>query len=380
MKIYYITRTWPENDGANCSNLRVAFAESLKKIAPVVVVTPNYDRDTFIGNGVIRVKYDCSYTVRNRRFQYLGLNEDYLDSWVNETLPELKEQVTEEDVIYSVSGGELACIKLGSLIKKTTRCKFIIDFNDPVDGDVIFGEKIAGYWGRNRVKLIDRYCRDADAILTTSETYQNIIGERVSCPVFNRYIGYLDNPDSFANGEIRNRERINIVYSGTDTIIQNSDVLYEACKELPNVEVTYICKNYAEKKKRMPENNIKCIPLMKREEYLEYMRNNADVGFVSLKGKYSRVFMPSKIYEYINLGIPILGSLPSGGSAYDIISSEGYGLVSEESDIDELRQAVFKMLESPVRTGFTDNILRDRIKWSYLEREKQYLDDIVSVI
>lgn len=382
MKIYYITRTWPENDKSmTCSNLRVAFAESLKKLGEVVVITPNYNEKTIIDENSIKIGY--TFNRVKQYLQYVNVKEDYLDDWVQSSLRVLKKKVNERDVIYAVSGGELGCIKLGSLLKKECGCKFIIDYNDPVDGDILFGEKIVAYRGMNRVRLIHKYRSNADAIFTTSETYCNILKSQVSCPVFNRYIGYMETDNSFMlshSGKDEHRYPLNIVYAGTDTAIQNSDILYRACKDIDGIKITYISSNYEEKKRTMPEKNVSCIPLMKRNDYLDYMFRYADIGFVSLKGKYSKVFVPSKIYEYINLGLPILASLPRGGAAWDIIINGGYGVVCDESNIEELREAVKMLLSSNKIEEYKKNIIFDREKWSYKEREKEYLRNILSVL
>ena len=63
---------------------------------------------------------------------------------------------------------------------------------------------------------------------------------------------------------------------------------------------------------------------MPHNEFLKFMIENIDIGFVSLANDYLGACVPSKIYEYINLGLPIIGALPNG-DGLDIINKNNYG-------------------------------------------------------
>ena len=59
-------------------------------------------------------------------------------------------------------------------------------------------------------------------------------------------------------------------------------------------------------------DGIRFVDFMDINELNRLVENTIDVGYVSLSNQYYGVCIPSKIYEYINSGLPILGALPNG--------------------------------------------------------------------
>ncbi len=51
---------------------------------------------------------------------------------------------------------------------------------------------------------------------------------------------------------------------------------------------------------------------MSHRDYIIYMQTNVDVAFLSLSKEYFSACIPAKLYDYINIGLPILASLPDG--------------------------------------------------------------------
>ena len=381
-KIYYITRTWADiTTGNSCAILRVIYADMLRHLAPVVVVTPLYTGQELCTEGFVSFSYDKKSIRKDLYLEYLGLKEDYLESWVKKTFQFLKDIVNENDVVYATTGGELGCIKLGSMLKKKCNCKFVVHFRDPVDGDILYGKKTVGYRGFSREKTIDKYLENADGFIAFSDSYAEYL--RMSTrgegkQIFAHYTGYAESIQ--IPNKTDNRDYLNVVYAGTNTKVQNSKILYRAFRGNEKVKVTYICKEYKKMKKEMPENNIQCIPLMAHDKFLEYMIKEADIGFVSLLGKNVQDFIPSKIYEYINLGLPILASLPIEGSASKIIKDGNYGVVCDINNVDELQNAIKQFQNKENYDGFRNSILRDKDKWYYLTREEQFESNMVKLL
>lgn len=374
-KIYFITRTWDEKIKANnsCSMMRILYAESLAKIAEIVIVTPAYNGEEVITDNQISFCYNGEMLLVDNMLQYAGIYDDYLDRWTKKTYNYMKNIVKKDDIVFAVTGGELGCVKLGSMLQIACGCKYIVHFHDPIDGDVIFGRKVDIYKGPERSKKINKYLKNADGMLTCSATYKEWLDKTMSDKsVYNHYMGYatpIDLKDIEKKDEV-----INIVYAGTMSPLQNSKILYEAVKGIDKVKVTYICAEAEKEKMSMPEDNIECIPLMPNAKFLEYMKEKADIGFTSLAGRYGKVFVPTKIFEYINLGLPILASVPKDGSAATIIEEGGYGMVSEEDNVEQLREVVLEMIQGDNISRFKQNILNDRDSWSFASRESEFLD------
>ena len=92
------------------------------------------------------------------------------------------------------------------------------------------------------------------------------------------------------------------------------------------------------------------------------MIENIDIGFVSLTNDYLGACVPSKIYEYINLALPILAALPNG-DGQNIINQNSYGISCKYYDINGLKNALKKFKDKNFVNKCQNNILRDRDKW-----------------
>lgn len=114
---------------------------------------------------------------------------------------------------------------------------------------------------------------------------------------------------------------------------------------------------------------------MEHDTFLQFMMQNIDIGFVSLTSEYLGACVPSKIYEYINLGLPMLGALPSG-DAMDIINQNNYGLACQYNDIRMLINNLKKLKEKALILKYKENILRERSKWAMGERIKEVVKSL----
>ena len=104
-----------------------------------------------------------------------------------------------------------------------------------------------------------------------------------------------------------------------------------------NIKATFI-GNYNENKELMAlRGEINLIDKMSYENYLKYVSKNANAAFMSLTNELSQYCVPSKLYDYINLELPILGHIQ--GQAKEIIVNEKFGLIS--SNINELKSTKF---------------------------------------
>ena len=92
------------------------------------------------------------------------------------------------------------------------------------------------------------------------------------------------------------------------------------------------------------------------------MIENIDVGFVSLAKDYYQACVPSKIYEYINLGLPMIGALP-GGDSVNIINDNNYGIACKYNDINSIVNSIVKLQDKEILTNINNSILKDRKKW-----------------
>ncbi len=380
-KIYYITRTWADRESANNAAIyREVYAEILKKIAPVIIVTPQYHQGTPIINDLqVCFPYDQSKELWDSRFQRLGIKEDYLDDWVYQTYRYLEDYVGEKDILFAISGGELSCIKLGALLKRKCGCKLVIHFHDPIDGVKIHGCQLIGYKGINRRRIADKYVRMADLMITTAESFKEVLSEWYPEKrnfIFNHYLGYVEKVEYVRQASAK--KILNIVYAGAFSVAQNAEILYKALAGQAGVTLTFICDQPELRKSELTAGNVKCIGLMPHKQYLDYMIGEADIGFVSLTGEYLGNCVPSKIYEYINLQLPILASLPEG-SAKHIIEDNGYGVVGTDGSILDLQEGLLRLLNKELYNSCLENIKCDRDRWFYKHNEDNFIKIIKKI-
>lgn len=379
-KIYYVTRTWGNNEKSNnCTLLRTHYAKLLGTLAEVVIVTPNFfSREKRIEKNTVSFPYAQERILWHQRLQKIGIEEDYLQPWAKGTINYLKTVVTEDDLVFTTSGGELASISIGDCLKRYTGCRFVINFRDPVDGSLVFGKKMPGYHGINRDYAVGKYIKEADLVITACESFQIELQKKYpekANVIVNHYAGYTTKiPDV----RRKNKAKRNIVYSGAMSEAQDAKILYRAAKGIPNIMVTYICENPEKVKAEMPESNINCISLMPHETYLAYMEKTADIGFLSLKGAYFGACVPSKLFEYINLQLPILASLPDG-AAKQIVLQNHFGIACSDSDVAELTQAVQQLLKANVYKEYAECVCKHREAWYCKNRNGEFLSQIEKV-
>jgi glycosyltransferase involved in cell wall biosynthesis len=341
----------------------------------IQVVMPNYnDPNLLISDKLLQIPFGNLFFQKiNFSLERLGLLEDYFDGWVKKAYRFLTNKVSGNDIIFATSGGELGMIKLGALIKKQTGCKFLINFHDPLDYSLVHGLKIDNKLHISRETVEKKYLHEADLIITSSESYRISLCAKypeICNRIINNYFGYISNhkPNDIAKEKSKS---LRIACVGNFGKLQKPEILYEAFRYIQHkekIKIYFIGKNDTYKPlKRIKDSRVKFIDYLPHTEFLQFMSQNIDVGFVSLANDYLGACFPSKIYEYINLGLPILGALPNGDGR-DIINQNGYGLAPPYSDISEIAEAMVKMHAPGFLKLTRENLLRDTNKWAMASR------------
>lgn len=382
MTIYYITRTWlPSNTGG--SQMRQKQVEILKKSGfNVVIVTPNFKTDEIISTkNIISIPYKF-----NRIYSFgerIGIYDDYLDIWFKKTFKYLKNIITKNDIVFSTTGGELATFKLGSLLKSTIGCKYIVHYRDPLDYSHIDGRQLDDKFHVDRSKIEYKYIKNADLIYTSSK----IIGDNLlkkykleKSKIKVNYFGYIEGIELCKK---QKRDFVNIAYAGNMSDTQQPEILSKAVDLVENkdkLKVEYV-GNYAKYHpiKLCKNSFTKLSGPYEHKKFIKYMIDNVDVGFVSLKNDYLGACVPSKIYEYINLGLPIIGALPDG-DAKKLIEDNGFGFCHHYSDLKGISDSINKMInDEELLSNIRKNIINKREEWSMEYRMKNIINDLQNI-
>jgi glycosyltransferase involved in cell wall biosynthesis len=367
--IYYLTRSYAPYQKGGGSLMRVGAVQYLRELDwKVIVVMPNYSsKELIVKDSIIQIP--LYYNIRLASYlERLGFYEDYFDKWIVKTFQYLKNKIKKEDIIFATSGGELGMIKLGSLLKTKINCKFIVNFRDPLDYSLVNGLKLNNKFHISREIQEQKYLQNSDLIITSSKTNQLSLQNKYpnqSTQIVNNYFGYIKQLNLKDFKKISSNT-LRIAYVGIMGELQQPEILYKIAKDIDNIKIYFIGdisnNNILQDIKRQKLNNIEFIDLLPHEEFMKFMIENIDIGFVSLTNDYLGACVPSKIYEYINLALPILAALPNG-DGQNIINQNNYGISCKYDDINGLTNALKKFKDNNFLNKCQNNILQDRDKW-----------------
>jgi hypothetical protein len=378
-KIFYLTRSYHPYIKSGGALIRAGAVECLKELGwDVTVVMPNYDSKYFVrDSNVWRIPFKKKHLQKiSSLYERVGIYEDYLDKWVEHATDFLKKEISKDDIVLATSGGELGMIKLGSILRNITGCKLVINFHDPLNYGYMNGLKRDRKPHVSREFVQEKYLKNSQLIITSSEYYANTIRERFeseSEKVHNNYFGYIKPLDLYKFKK-NHSEKINIAYAGIMSSVQKPELLYHAFRESgldKEVNIYYIgdTENYRPIH-GIQDKNVHFINFLPHNEFLKFMSENIDVGFVSLTKDYFGACVPSKIYEYINLGLPILGALPNG-DAKDIINKNEFGLACRYDDSELLVRNFRSLLSFEKLSSYKKNIIATRHDFAMSNKIKE---------
>ncbi len=374
MKIWFLTRSLYPYQKTGGGQIREGQVSNLKALGwEVSVIMPNYLSDAYIEKDeIIQIPFNDKDKLIYLLLK-LGIYEDYMDGWVKKAFLYLKNRIKIDDIVFTTSGGEPGMVKLGFLLKKYTGCNFIVNFHDPLSYTLVNGIKDDEGSSRSRDKQEKKYLSGADLIITSSVSNKISLQNKYpqwSNKVRNNYFGYIKSFEVLENIK-KDSKKLRIAYAGSFQDTQKPESLYYAylkIKDKINIEIYFIgnSKEY-EPLSKVNDENIIFINYLPHDKFMHFMIENIDVGYVSLAKDYFGACVPSKIFEYINLGLPILGALPYG-DGYDIINTNNYGISTYFNDIDGISNAIIEFKARDNLSKYRYNIKRDKDLWSMSNR------------
>ena len=364
-KLFYITRTFTHNGQAGGALMREgAVNQFIKHGFDIEVVTygSSVDIDTVVPEHVTLIDGTIRNLKCNLYMQRLGLLEDYLTSWANNVVQYLQHKVSDQDIVFCSTGGDLASLMAGCQLKQRCGCKYIANFRDPVSHTRYGEHHLERYTHVNRDALLQKYVSNADLVVTSCNSYKDYLQSVLSVTVVNNHFGYLSQSDYVCDFELRQPfSDFKLIYAGTLSKYQGHKKVADTFRQLDNVSLDIYGHN-----KTLVKNmgNVRYFQSVSRDLLAQKMIHDYDAGFVSLDLAYFGACIPSKIYEYINIGLPIFGFLPQG-EARDIINDNGYGYIATTDNIAELRRQMSLIANNQDKiVTMNKNLLKDRLNWS----------------
>ncbi len=188
------------------------------------------------------------------------------------------------------------------------------------------------------------------------------------------------------------REKYNIppnrrvaIYQGMVFKGRGLERIIEACRDVPDVVIVIVGEGPLRpelegmtKKFNMSERVIftGLVPFQKLEDFTA----SADFGFTVISGKGLSYFhaLPNKLFEYIQVGIPVIGS--NYPEIARIIDSEKIGYTVNPESVQEIKDAVQKMLMPQNYRTFKERLKKIRAKYTWQEESEKYLKIIDSAL
>ena len=369
MKIWFITRSYPplKGGGPLMRELQVNF---LKRKYDVEIITINHNSNEFIQkDGITYIPYTTNKYLKriNIILEMFGIIKDSHTLWIKNVISYLKGKIKDGDIIFSTTGGELACMIIGNEIKKiNSNIKHIINYHDLLDYGNYKGERVYKNFHISIDNIEKEILENADFILTNSNVMTEFISDKFSFvknKIDKLYFGFINNYITINNKVIDNNRKIKIANIGSASYLQSPDILIKAYELLPKnlqeqFELVYIGDaNFNKKIKN--KNNIITFDYMNREELIKYAVKETDYAFVSLINIIPfKPAMPTKFYEYIGLELPIIGVLPENSEASQVIKKYGFGYNCVHGDIECLKKILVNIANNKDKYEYFKSNLR----------------------
>jgi glycosyltransferase involved in cell wall biosynthesis len=194
------------------------------------------------------------------------------------------------------------------------------------------------------------------------------------------YMG-VDTKVFFRESNKKNK-RFTIIYSGTITEERGLNTIMSALKILSEITDNFIfkfvgCDNviketiYSSAKNLGIKDNIKCVPIIGIKKSAKHIRE-ADVGISLLENNdYFKTSPPTKIFEYMASGIPVIANKISTHTSY--IKNNYNGLIIDNTS-EELSKAILKMYKNrTLMKKMAINSYNESKKYSWDKQKNIYI-------
>ena len=337
--IYFLTKSYPPQDGGGGALLKRHCVEIMTKNGlDVEVICLGKENSRLENIRYFKNKRNIKISLLKQR---LGILEDYLDPWSEDILSYLKSCVKSNDTIFATCGGELSGIKIGSKIKDISNCKFIAHFHDPLDHTTINLEKLDYKFHKNRNIFLRKYLHNCNNILTSTRTYARHLSFVTNKPVSHAYFGFIGKPIRRGDEAFLQSEGLNIIYGGSDGYAQRSQQIFKLLHNTQSDPDKIHFHVFGKSRMKTNKFHVHHHGLLPRDEYIGSLTYPNMLGYVSLGPTYFRNCIPSKIFDFISMQIPILAILPYG-EAFELIREKKIGISIVPGDKHSLKLALEK--------------------------------------
>lgn len=305
-------------------------------------------------------------TIKDKVFKYLEYNYYVPDTkirWYSSAVKDIMGRVLkneEIDLIFSTSAPYTDHL-IALEIKKKTNLPWVADFRDPWVGNKFIYDRYDEKRKAKERKLEAEVVKYADKVINVTEDITNIYKSRY--PEFEHKFITITNGFDIADKveTIESSDKFIINYSGIVVDGQSPEVLLKAIESIAEENEQFkrdvlinftgtICDKYLylfENDKL--KNNIRINSYVPHGVILKEMKNAAINVVILPDTEESKGIYTGKIFDYILSERPILGIMPLGGIASELINSRKIGISVDYNDLDSIKKYIKEVYEKWAR-------------------------------
>lgn len=296
-------------------------------------------------------------TIKDKIFKYLEYNYYIPDTkvrWYKNAVKDVFRRVLKNekiDLIFSTSAPYTDHL-IALEIKKKTNKPWVVDLRDPWVGNKFIYDRYDEKRKAKEIELEAEVIKYADKVINVTEDITNMYIER--------YPEYKEKFITITNGfDISDRVEENIKskkfiinYSGIVVDGQSPEIFLKAVEELILTNSNFkedLLINFTgsiiDKYTYLFENenikdNIKINGYKPHDIVLKEMKESSINLLILPDTEESKGIYSGKIFDYILSEKPILGIMPLGGVASELINSKKIGIAVEYNDLDAIRNFI----------------------------------------
>jgi glycosyltransferase involved in cell wall biosynthesis len=314
----------------------------LRNLIEKVIEFKNKLKDKDKENQQISAKLDQGQSIKDKVFNFIDRNFFIPDSkirWYPHAIKDIDSILKNEKVDFIYSSSYPYTVHLvGLYAKKKSKLPWIADFRDPWVGNVFMTKDHSITRKKKEEKLESQVITHADKVIMVTEPICEMYRKRY--PEFKDKFVTITNgfdEDDFQDIDTKINENFTICYSGilsegqsVETLIKAIELFFkdneETRKKLKLKFIGYMIDDYKQEIMNSTiKNNVEFLPYMPHKQCAMHMKS-ANINLLVLADKEeSKGVFSGKIFDYIAAQRPILGIMPEGGVAANLIIDKEIG-------------------------------------------------------
>ncbi len=287
----------------------------------------------------------------------------------------------------------------GFFAKKFRRAKILQSVQDIHPDLSIESGLLKKSWAIRLAKRFEKWIyRGSDEIVVISEGFkQNLEEKNLSSAKITVIPNWVDTnilqpqpKDNPLSQKLFLNNKFVLMYSGTISLSSylSLERILEAAHALKNeVDLSFVFvgeglkkPDLIQKAKELDLNNVTFLEFQPYED-LPFLLATSDVLFVPLDKEKTQLSVPSKLYNYISAGRPILGLTDSTSEVAQIINEANCGLIADPEDVNSIVEKILEMKNSAEKCEQFGNNARKYCVDFYSKEKvlKMYEDSILSL-